>query len=84
MLALPCQGTQEQQSADAGETVVATATVTTTVVVPLQDGQPQVVTTTSVVYICQIGDGAFFFLLSFPSRSFFHPSSPHSSDPDMD
>lgn len=46
------------------ETVVGTEVVTTTMVVPLSDGQPQVVTTTSVIYICQIGDGE-----CFPSRS---------------
>jgi hypothetical protein len=84
MLALPCQGTQQkQQSGDAGETVVATATVTTTVVVPLQDGQPQVVTTTSLIYICQIGDGAFFLLSFFFSALSSTPSSRHSSDMDQ-
>lgn len=57
ILVMPCQGTQ---SADAGETVVGTEVVTTTVVVSLGDGQSQVVTTTTLLYVCQIGDGAFF------------------------
>lgn len=70
MLAMPCQGTQ---AVGAGETVVATQVVTTTVVVPLQDGQPQVVTTTAIIYICQIGDGEFF---SGSDRCLFHPISP--------
>jgi hypothetical protein len=72
IVALPCGGDSEvggPQSGGASETVVGTQVVTTTMVVPLSDGQPQVVTTTSVVYICQIGDGAF------PSLA-FHNSPP--------
>lgn len=37
--------------------VVATQVITTTIVKPLSDGQPQVLTTTIPVPICQIGDG---------------------------
>ena len=48
------------QGGGASETVVGTQTVTATVVVPLEDGQPQVLTTTTVVPICQIDDGASF------------------------
>ncbi|KAH6618261.1 putative covalently-linked cell wall protein [Chaetomium sp. MPI-SDFR-AT-0129] len=43
-------------SGGVGQTV-GSEIITTTVVIPLSDGQPQVITTTSVVYICQIGDG---------------------------
>jgi hypothetical protein len=37
--------------------VVGTEVITTTIVVPLSDGQPQVVTTTVPIPICQISDG---------------------------
>ncbi|EPE08708.1 covalently-linked cell wall protein [Ophiostoma piceae UAMH 11346] len=37
--------------------IVATQVITTTIVKPLSDGQPQVLTTTIPVPICQIGDG---------------------------
>jgi hypothetical protein len=76
IVALPCGGDSEvggPQSGGASETVVGTQVVTTTMVVPLSDGQPQVVTTTSVVYICQIGDGEFPFL-SLPSCRHFTPN----------
>ncbi|KAL2258431.1 hypothetical protein VTK26DRAFT_8270 [Humicola hyalothermophila] len=48
----PTNGNQDQ-----GQQVVGTSVVTTTVVIPLSDGQPQVITTSKTVYICQIGDG---------------------------
>ncbi|KAJ4288706.1 hypothetical protein N0V88_007240 [Collariella sp. IMI 366227] len=56
VIAVPC-GDVEKAAPGPGETVVGSEVVTTTVVMPLSDGQPQVVTTTTVVYICQIGDG---------------------------
>jgi hypothetical protein len=75
IVALPCGGDSEvggPQSGGASETVVGTQVVTTTMVVPLSDGQPQIVTTTSVVYICQIGDGGFPFPV-FAFLPAFHP-----------
>lgn len=49
---MPCGGdVQDPQN------VVGSAVVSTTVVMPLSDGQPQVVTTTTVIPMCQIGDG---------------------------
>jgi hypothetical protein len=71
IVALPCggdgNGAGGAQSGGVSETTVGTEVVTTTMVVPLSDGQPQVVTTTSVVYICQIGDGgSSVFLPPFP------------------
>ncbi|KAK4128062.1 hypothetical protein N657DRAFT_564211, partial [Parathielavia appendiculata] len=61
MVAMPCGG--GDPTVPQSGTTVGTEVVTNTMVVPLSDGQPQVVTTTSIVYICQIGDG----LISFPS-----------------
>lgn len=67
ILVMPCGGESDNDGAvdgnDEGQHVVATSTVLTTVVVPLGDGQPQVVTT--MVPICQIVDG----MLLRPSRS---------------
>ncbi|KAK4098032.1 hypothetical protein N658DRAFT_509948 [Parathielavia hyrcaniae] len=62
MVAMPCGsagvgGEPPSSSTVQPGPVVGTQVVTTTMVVPLSDGQPQVVTTTSIVYICQIGDG---------------------------
>ena len=64
---LPCGGDggkappdDTQSAGNAGQTVVGSEVVTTTVVMPLSDGQPQVITTTTLIHICQIGDGAFF------------------------
>ena len=39
---------------------IGTSIVPTTVVVPLGDGQPQVITTTQAIPMCQIDDGMFF------------------------
>ncbi|KAK3693217.1 hypothetical protein B0T22DRAFT_35389 [Podospora appendiculata] len=52
---IPCGG--KAAEATFNSQAVATAYVTTTVVVPLSDGQPQVVTTVTPVLLCQIGDG---------------------------
>ncbi len=79
ILVLPCEGGTEAEPApvptQAGEgpseTVVGTQTVTSTVVVPLEDGQPQVLTTTTVIPICQIDDGESTLP---PSLSCFTPS----------
>ncbi|KAL2018086.1 hypothetical protein VTK56DRAFT_1272 [Thermocarpiscus australiensis] len=62
ILVMPCGGSADESDggADYGQ-VVGTATVATTVVIPLSDGQPQVISTQTVVRICQIGDGAFPF-----------------------
>jgi hypothetical protein len=55
ILVMPC-GTAEVAS-DQGQQVVGTTVVATTVVMPLSDGQPQVITTSVTVRICQITDG---------------------------
>ncbi|KAK3303665.1 uncharacterized protein B0T15DRAFT_281688 [Chaetomium strumarium] len=57
VVVLPCVE-NPTPSADQGS-VVGTQVVTTTIVSPLADGQPQVVTTTTAILICQIGDGRF-------------------------
>lgn len=61
ILVMPCGGSDNGDAADEndhqGQQVVGTSTVATTVVVPLSDGQAQVVTTTKVIRICQIDDG---------------------------
>ncbi|KAK4034184.1 hypothetical protein C8A01DRAFT_49381 [Parachaetomium inaequale] len=56
---LPCGdgGKAQDTQSPAGQTVVGSEVVTTTVVMPLSDGQPQVITTTTLIHICQIGDG---------------------------
>jgi len=54
ILALPCGEGADQVG---GQHVVGTSIVTTTAVVPLGDGQPQVVTTVKAIPMCQIGDG---------------------------
>ena len=79
ILVLPCEEGTEAEPAPVpteggggegpSETVVGTQTVTSTVVVPLEDGQPQVLTTTTVIPICQIDDGASIFTFF----SFFSP-----------
>lgn len=55
ILVLPCGG--GEAGGQGKETVVGSAGVTTTVVIPLSDGQPQVITTVTTIPICQIGDG---------------------------
>ena len=62
ILILPCgsgSGSGGGNGEDATQTVIGTRIVTTTLVVPLSDGQPQVITTTTLVPICQINDGKF-------------------------
>ncbi|KAK0616959.1 hypothetical protein B0T14DRAFT_388933, partial [Immersiella caudata] len=54
ILAMPCG---EGADSVGGQRVVGTSVVTTTAVVPLSDGQPQVVTTTKAIPMCQIDDG---------------------------
>ncbi|KAK1828068.1 putative covalently-linked cell wall protein [Podospora conica] len=49
---LPCGGEVTDP-----QNVVGSAVVSTTVVMPLSDGQPQVITTTTLIPMCQIGDG---------------------------
>ncbi|KAK3332822.1 hypothetical protein B0T19DRAFT_112081 [Cercophora scortea] len=61
---IPCGG--KAAAATFNSQAVATAYVTTTVVVPLSDGQPQVVTTVTPVLLCQIGDGASFHFILLP------------------
>ncbi|KAH6843328.1 putative covalently-linked cell wall protein [Chaetomium sp. MPI-CAGE-AT-0009] len=59
IISLPC-GSDSGGGNDQGgasQTVVGTRVVTTTIVIPLGDGQPQVITTTTLVPICQIQDG---------------------------
>lgn len=60
---MPCGGADT--IADEGKVTVGTANVQTTVVIPLSDGQPQVITTTRGIPICQIGDGEFLELPVF-------------------
>ncbi|KAK4238131.1 hypothetical protein C8A03DRAFT_33876 [Achaetomium macrosporum] len=55
VVALPCDE-NDTPSSDQGS-VVGTEIVTTTIVSPLNDGQPQVIITTMAILICQIGDG---------------------------
>jgi hypothetical protein len=55
---MPCGGDAQDP-----QNVVGSAVVSTTVVMPLSDGQPQVVTTTTVIPMCQIGDGKFLYSL---------------------
>lgn len=70
---MPCGGdVQDPQN------VVGSAVVSTTVVMPLSDGQPQVVTTTTVIPMCQIGDGKFLRSL-FRSSPLLTSLSPRSS-----
>ncbi|KAK4444497.1 hypothetical protein QBC34DRAFT_451898 [Podospora aff. communis PSN243] len=54
ILAMPCGDGADEVG---GQRVVGTSVVTTTAVVPLGDGQPQVVTTTKAIPMCQIDDG---------------------------
>lgn len=71
ILVLPCgSGGENGNGQDATQTVVGTRIITTTLVVPLGDGQPQVITTTTLVPICQINDGTFCLPPSTPPH---HP-----------
>ncbi|KAI0168913.1 hypothetical protein GGR52DRAFT_496807 [Hypoxylon sp. FL1284] len=56
ILAVPCGADAPASQIGDGQ-VVGTSVVQTTIVTALPDGQPQVVTTTVGVPICQIGDG---------------------------
>lgn len=58
IIAMPCGASASGNANQAGDgQVVATQMMTTTVVKPLADGQPQVITTAVPVPMCQIGDG---------------------------
>ncbi|KAJ9144096.1 Covalently-linked cell wall protein [Pleurostoma richardsiae] len=58
ILAIPCGGDDSAAASEVADgQVVATEVVTTTIVKPLSDGQPQVLTTTVAVPMCQISDG---------------------------
>jgi hypothetical protein len=54
IMVLPCG---EGAEVVGGLKTVGTSIVATTVVMPLSDGQPQVITTTQAIPLCQIGDG---------------------------
>ncbi|KAL8372938.1 hypothetical protein RB599_000252 [Gaeumannomyces hyphopodioides] len=56
--AIPCGPGSEAMGADhAIGAIVSTQIVSTTMVRPIADGQPQVITTTVPIAMCQIGDG---------------------------
>ncbi|KAL8339713.1 hypothetical protein RB601_006020 [Gaeumannomyces tritici] len=56
--AMPCGPGSEAMGADhAIGAIVSTQIVSTTMVRPIADGQPQVITTTIPIAMCQIGDG---------------------------
>lgn len=58
ILVMPCDGEANNDLEPDDDTVIiGTSTLATTVVIPLSDGQPQVVSTATVVNICQIDDG---------------------------
>jgi len=71
---MPCGGDVQDPQNVVGSTVVST-----TVVMPLSDGQPQVVTTTTVIPMCQIGDGKFLCSLFRTSSPLLTSISPRSS-----
>ncbi|OAA69099.1 covalently-linked cell wall protein [Cordyceps fumosorosea ARSEF 2679] len=56
IVAMPCSA-QKSNGGSPMQSPVATSMAVTTVVAALSDGQPQVVTTTVPVPMCQIGDG---------------------------
>ncbi|KAI1499921.1 hypothetical protein F5X99DRAFT_263259 [Biscogniauxia marginata] len=56
IIAIPCGSDDPASQIDDGQ-VVGTTVVQTTIVTALSDGQPQVVTTTVPIPLCQIGDG---------------------------
>ncbi|ERS96226.1 hypothetical protein HMPREF1624_07135 [Sporothrix schenckii ATCC 58251] len=57
IVAMPCGGSGPNAAESNDGQVVATQVITTTIVKPISDGQPQVITTTIPVPICQINDG---------------------------
>jgi hypothetical protein len=59
ILAMPCGSTATAGEAGQGGDgqVIATTMVTTTIIKPLSDGQPQVITTEVPIAMCQITDG---------------------------
>lgn len=65
VIAMSCDGTATGAGESNDGQVVATQVVTTTIVKPISDGQPQVITTTVPVPICQINDGRSHPLFSF-------------------
>jgi hypothetical protein len=56
IVAVPCGSEDTASQIDDGQ-IVGTSVVETTIVTALSDGQPQVVTTSLPVPLCQIGDG---------------------------
>ncbi|EGS18373.1 putative covalently-linked cell wall protein [Thermochaetoides thermophila DSM 1495] len=56
IIVIPCNDATENSGAPT-QTVIGSATILTTIVIPLSDGQPQVITTDKVIPICQIDDG---------------------------
>jgi len=58
-MVIPC-GEGAQEATVIAQKTIGTSIVPTTVVVPLGDGQPQVITTTQAIPMCQIDDGMFF------------------------
>lgn len=57
IIAMTCDGSAPHAAESNDGQVVATQVQTTTIIKPLSDGQPQVITTTIPVPVCQIGDG---------------------------
>ncbi|CAK7273535.1 hypothetical protein SEPCBS57363_005699 [Sporothrix epigloea] len=57
IIAMTCDGSSPHAAESNDGQVVATQVQTTTIIKPLSDGQPQVITTTIPVPVCQIGDG---------------------------
>ncbi|KAK4162911.1 hypothetical protein QBC43DRAFT_214062 [Cladorrhinum sp. PSN259] len=74
ILVMPCGGSDA--SIEDGKVTVGTANVQTTVVVPLSDGQPQVITTTRAIPICQINDGESSNLRESPLHHHTDVSAP--------
>lgn len=88
IIVIPCGGDENNNQGDQGNAqggsaqTVGSEIITTTVVIPLSDGQPQVITTTSVVYICQIGDGKPFSFAQLPAAPFGRQRHPRGDDTD--
>ncbi|KAK0707986.1 hypothetical protein B0H67DRAFT_325581 [Lasiosphaeris hirsuta] len=89
ILVMPCgEGAADEST---GARVVGTTVVPTTVVIPLSDGQPQVITTSKVIPLCQIGDGKSLSfkntqtnkinILVRPSPGTHHPLRSHHPRP---
>ena len=82
IIAMSCDGDSSNVAQSNDGQVVATQVMTTTIVKPIADGQPQVITTTVPVPICQIGDGMsalfthplFVFFVSARVELFTNPA----------